>query len=915
MSTAGPPDGRSENPEDQEEQQEQRPAPPAEGGGEWPASPFGPPPMWGAPQPPPPDAFASPAPPPDAFVSPGPPAPGSASAPPPPPPLPPAPPPGPPGGFSPPVVTSAARPAGAHPPPPPPPGFAPQPGVPPQPVPPQPGLRQGEPWLVQAPKRRRFPTTLVLTVLGILIVAGGGYGAFRLVSGNEPNGSDELRISQLADTEFAANTSAPDGLDQAISDVAAVGSNVVAAGSEAGGPGPRPRFLFSADQGRTWRSAPITTQEKQDLPVGGRVDAIAGTEGAWLALGALGADGRVWTSSDGRAWTQLSGQVTAFKEGDHIAQLTRTARGYAAVGYRGEGAGSSPVLWLSGDGRSWRRVEGKNLKLTAAAGSANRLHYVAAAGERLIIAGEVIKSTSSVAASWRSTDGGRTWTALDSPSADGAFGPIHLGASGVGFIALREGKDGDSRVGLIFRSATGDDWQPHGRITTSAGAGISFQRMTVDDRGIAVLTTGPGTRAAIYQSTDGATWQRVADLADNHGRIPLRIAATGTTVVLGGTVAQGADQNAYLAVTNGSGGLTEVDLRAVPGAANFERSVRDILTAAGRTVAVGSSNGRAAVWTSTDGVAWNRADTQALGGSGRQNLVKVAYGARGWLAIGEELGKPFAATSADGQSWRRIDDSVFAPGRNETVELSSAAHGAKGYVVAGTITNAKGAAAAMSWHSADLQNWQRSKPEEFGATARAWRKVNGIAASSSGYVAVGEAIDPAKPQARQSSPAVWTSTDGLNWTEKPAGLPAEATAGHLTSVTVKGAMVVAAGEAYFTGTRTFAAVSTDLGTTWRATRLPTPVAGQPSYFTGIAPTTNGVVVVGTLGGTNSGDVLVWNSADGQTWRNSRPTGVGLSGDGYQRINGLTQLGDRLLGVGITTESGAEHTTLWRPPAE
>jgi hypothetical protein len=749
----------------------------------------------------------------------------------------------------------------------------------------------------------------------LIIAGGGGYGVYRLVSGNEPSETDQFRISQVADAQFAANRNAPDGLNQAIRDVAAVGNNVVAAGSETGGPVTRPRFLFSADQGRTWQTATVTTQNSDDLPVGGTVNAIVGTEGLWLALGAIGDDGRVWTSGDGKAWTQLGDPVAAFQDGDRIEQLTRTAQGYAAVGYSGAGPNSSPILWLSGDGRSWQRIDGADLKLNAAVGAANRLHYVAASGERIIVSGEVIKSRSSVAASWRSTDGGRTWTPLESPSADDAFGPIHLGAGGPGFIALREGKEGDLRVGIVFRSTTGDDWQPHGRITTAAGAGISFQRMTVDDRGIAVLTTGPGSRAAIYRSNEGATWQRVADLADDPARTPLRLASTGSTVVLGGVLTQDADQNAYLAVANGSGGISEVDLRRISNAANFERSVRDIFTVAGRTIAVGSSNGRAAAWMSTDGLAWNRVATQTLGGSGRQSFVKVTHGAPGWLAIGADGGKPFAATSADGQSWRRIDDSVFSPGRDETAELSSAAYGAKGYVVAGTITNSKGAASAMAWHSADLQNWRRSKAEEFGSTNRSWRKVHGVTASSSGYVAVGEAIDAAKPRAQQNSPAVWTSTDGLNWTERQAGLPAEAKTGHLTSVTVKGNMVVAAGEAIFTGTRAFAAVSNDLGTTWRATRLSTPVEGEASYISGIAPTTNGVVVVGTLGGTNSGDVLVWNSADGQTWRGSRPTGVGLSGNGYQRINGLTQLGDRLLGVGITTESGAEHVTLWRPPVE
>ncbi|HZB32196.1 MAG TPA: sialidase family protein [Streptosporangiaceae bacterium] len=751
-------------------------------------------------------------------------------------------------------------------------------------------------------------------MVSALVVGGGGYGLYSVLSGGEPETPAAPRVSQLADPEFAVDTNASDGLNQSLSDVATVGNTVVAAGTETGGTTTRPRFLFSADNGRTWQPAKVTVESGNGASIRGNVDAVVGAQGAWLALGGLGDDRFIWTSSDGRVWSQLRDRITAFRAGDRISQITRATQGYIAVGYRGDGPKSSPIVWLSRDGRSWQRLDGENLKLTAKAGSANRLRYVAASGARLLISGDVIKAKSTVAGIWRSTDGGRTWTALTSPSPNNVFGPIHLGANSSGFVAMREGKQGTARLGVVFSSSTGDTWRPVGNITTSAGAGVTFRHMTVGDQAFAVLSTGPGSRAAVYQSTDGANWRQAVNLPDNRTRTLAKIATTGDTAVLVGALDQNVEQNGYLAVTTGPESLTEIDVNRIPGAAARERSVRDVLAAGGRTIAVGSGNGKAAAWASPDGVTWNRADTGTLGGAGRQGFIKVTHGPRGWFAIGAERGKPFAAGSTDGRSWQRVDGRAFSAGKDETIRLSSTTYGPKGYIVIGTITNTKtGAASAVAWHSVDLQNWRSSGAEEFGSKDRLSREILGIAAGPSGYIAVGEVSDPAKPAPTRSRPAIWTSIDGLNWTDKKIGLPDEAAAGRLSYVAIKGNTVVAAGEATFTGTRAFVVTSSDLGATWRATRLPAPVPGQPTYLSGITSTTKGIVIVGTLGGTSAGDVLVWNSPNGGTWHPSAPKGVGLSGNGYQRINGLTQLGDRLLGVGTTTDGGTEHITLWRPP--
>jgi hypothetical protein len=763
-----------------------------------------------------------------------------------------------------------------------------------------------EPWVVKTKPQRRFPTALVIIVTGALIVVGGGgYGVFTLVSDRGDADTGGVPTSQVADALFASDPKAPDGFDQGITDVVSTGGTVVATGFEVDGATSRPRFIVSTDQGRTWRTAPITAEDRS-AEVAGEPEAVVGTPGGWLALGRAGADWRAWTSTDGRSWAQAKDRLTAFQADDHIAALTRTGQTFVAAGRRGSDEDSSPVVWLSSDGRSWERLDGKRLKLPATTGKPGRLGYLAASGNTLLLTGQLTKAKSNVAAVWRSTDGGRTWTAPEAPSVAGAFGPVHLAAGAGGFFALRESKDGDNRFGAVFRSADGDDWQSAGSVKNADGTPVNPQRIVAGDQGFALLAAGSDDQRALYQSSDGATWQKAADLSQVAGDAS-RFAVSAGGAVIGGT-RRGPDQDFYLAVANGPGSLSEVDLTKVSGAVSPGKSVTDIAAADGRMVAVGGANSRAAVWTSTAGVTWSRADTSALGGSGPQRFTKVVHGPRGWLAIGTRGGHPLAATSLDGRSWQALGDAVFSSG-DDVVRLSAAAYGPKGYVVVGTAgSGAKSTGAA--WFSADLESWRSA---EFPGPAKATtHTMLDVAAGSTGYVAVGVNANSAKSAEQQSRPGVWTSTDGLGWTEKKVDLPAGATTGNLNHVWIKGTTVVAAGDALFDGTRGFAMVSDDLGMTWRAAQLPVPVNGTPTYVTAGSTTSNAFVVVGNLGGRQTdGDVIQWISTDGRSWKVVSPKGIGLSGDGFQRITGLTASGDRLFGVGLTHQLGVEHATLWR----
>ncbi|MFB9837495.1 hypothetical protein, partial [Actinoallomurus acaciae] len=79
--------------------------------------------------------------------------------------------------------------------------------------------------------------------------------------------------------------------------------------------------------------------------------------------------------------------------------------------------------------------------------------------------------------------------------------------------------------------------------------------------------------------------------------------------------------------------------------------------------------------------------------------------------------------------------------------------------------------------------------------------------------------------------------------------------------------------------------------------------------TAATATPGGFVLAGTAGS----DVVTWSSADGRTWRATRPHGLGLDGPGVQELDGLTVVGANLLAVGFTGDYRTDRPTLWRTP--
>ncbi|MBO2463094.1 hypothetical protein [Actinomadura violacea] len=572
--------------------------------------------------------------------------------------------------------------------------------------------------------------------------------------------------------------------------------------------------------------------------------AVAAGDRAWTALGQGPGGVAVWTSADGRTWTHRAGGTGAFKAGDQVTGVAATSAGFAAVGTN-QGTG---VLWTSPDGTEWQRqptiLQGKP-------------ESVAASGSTLVVRNDKGDL-------WRTADGGRSWARAEVPQSDGSYGPVvALTAGPGGFFAAREGRrtGGSSKnpkkraLAVFFRSADGVGWTRSSTIDRRTYAGLAA--LGGSDAGLAALTPLTDGRVAAQRSKDGVNWDSVERLGTDQGRKAESAAALPQGVLVAGHQNTGA----YLAAPGARHG--DIDLLSVPGAVTPDRTIERLVSGNGVTLAIGSGAGEAAVWSTRDGKAWTRAGGTGLTGPGVQRLAAAAYGPKGWVAAGRSAAKPLLLTSPDAAAWNPV-----TPPAGDDGELTGAAYGQAGYVVVGSAGSSP-----IAWRSDDLVHWTAGSGDLRDG------RMHDVAAVTKGYVAVGE---------RDGAPAVWTSDDGAKWTS----VQAPQVQGPLTHVVARGDTLVA------TGAGNAVAVSSDAGRTWRAQTV------QASALAASLATPKGFVLAGTPAGTD--DVALWSSADGATWRTTRPRGARLAGNGRQRPTGLAALGPGLVATGMDGDT----PTLW-----
>ncbi len=787
-----------------------------------------------------------------------------------------------------------------------PPPAAPQPAAPPPAV--------DEPWRnAPAPKRKRKGlnkkilfgliggvATAALIAGGVVVLLGRGGG-----SGGDGGGA------KLAGAVFPTDPAArSDGRDQELTGVAVAGSTVVAVGGEADPGHYRGVFLVSADGGRTFKAAGVQGPDGGE-PVGTEVPrVVAGGRGGWVAIGTRPGGGVVWTSQDGTSWQrQPDAAGDVFGPGNRVTRVISTDKGFLAIGEHSrkhDFSDSVPATWLSADGRRWDALTGAQVGIQIR-GKVVLESVASSNGVILMESAHTPKpGKPSFRRAWRSTDGGRTWSPAKIPAPKGTRG-LTVGGGQAGLVAVREVKSGKSYYGQVYTSKDAADWEKGGKLQPSGYRQV--QQLIGTDAGYAGIIQR-GRDMLVSRSADGKSWDEAGTLPSASGRTLLGAAAGGGRTVLVGRDPGNGDLNALLAVLDQGGTEVPVDPLKIPGAFRKDQAVAAVAAKGAQAVAVGSTGGDAAIWTSADGSAWNRA--RFSGGISRpalQRLTSVTSGGAGWLAVGDggggPLRGPLVLTSADGALWKPVDtDPVFERKGDQTLATYGAAAGPSGYVVVGD----DGASGAI-WFSPDLRTWQRGggvSRNDLTAEKNGNRWVRAAAGGSFGFVAAGGMLDPKAGGARR--PAVWTSADGKKWRLQQLQLPNGLSQGSLTYIASKGDVLVAAGDAVGTrGLVTLGYVSTDGGKTWRETKLPAPDAESIVRVTAVTAAPDGFVVAGTAGS----DVLSWTSADGATWEAQTPGGDALSGPGQQEITGLAPFKTIVLGVGRSVSESGEQPVLWR----
>lgn len=186
----------------------------------------------------------------------------------------------------------------------------------------------------------------------------------------------------------------------------------------------------------------------------------------------------------------------------------------------------------------------------------------------------------------------------------------------------------------------------------------------------------------------------------------------------------------------------------------------DDVTAGGPgLVAAGTDDGSAAVWVSSDGRTWERVahDEGVFGGEGRQDMKAVVAGGPGLVAVGRDRGRGSAAVwvSADGRTWERIDHDEEVFGGDGPQVMTGVATVDDTVVAVGDDRGTDGHAAV--WVSEDGRDWERldHDAEVFGGPGQQF--MTAVTAGGPGLVAVGHDFGA-------STPTVWVSPDGRDWT-------------------------------------------------------------------------------------------------------------------------------------------------------
>ncbi len=285
-------------------------------------------------------------------------------------------------------------------------------------------------------------------------------------------------------------------------------------------------------------------------------------------------------------------------------------------------------------------------------------------------------------------------------------------------------------------------------------------------------------------------------------------------------------------------------------------------------VFLGLRAGLAVAYHSSDGQTWEPSEGFASESLDEWSTISVAGGPKGFVAIGTPgepqetedglVWTPVVQFSADGSSWEQIEpDSLLG---SQAVWLTGVSAGPEGFVIVGT-DFAGAPDPATVWFSVDGRTWTAADlPASPGAVT--------VTAADSGWAAIA---------AGSFGTGVWTSSDGLRWSEveteaeaaPPAWTMLEAQDTAPLAVTDDTWVIALGGLLGYSQqlSRLVLWVSHDNGVSWSEHVVSDEPGGQGWWTSNVAVTDYGFLVAGLLDTPAGPDgPFVYYSDDAATWQ-------------------------------------------------
>ena len=503
---------------------------------------------------------------------------------------------------------------------------------------------------------------------------------------------------------------------------------------------------WTSPDGRSWEPAPLVGQEL--LPAAGppRPATLLGAGSTAVVVGAVedpdGADAAVWISLSGEPWERSSPSEAVFG-GDGTQVVLAAAQlgsDLVAVGTDTDDAGDvDAVVWSTGAGGGWRRSAESPEDGLSGPGDQHAVDLAPTRDGALVIGWEAGPSGERAAA----------WNLVD-----GEAEPVKPG-TGPALVWQRVSPDealggpGEQRL---------DDVVTFGDELVAVGSSHRPDEPDADIDG------------AVWRSTDGIEWERVADTAAALGgpgdqRILAVVEDPGSGGALVAVGSDGESAAVWVGFPGDAGWGRVPDDESIFGGPGEQVAHSVVAGPDGSLVAVGadsgSGDGDAAVWRSIGGRLWERVGLglgSDLGGVGTQEMIAVTVVGPLLVAVGSSGEEAAVWTSLDGLSWDRSD---LGPGQARAV-----AEVEGGAVAVGSLTDGSGELDASAWRSTDGRTWSAVAIDD-GPLGRADQALLDVIVTAPtdgepivaavGYTNLGPGDDG----------AAWASQDGSTWVRTP----------------------------------------------------------------------------------------------------------------------------------------------------